>query len=146
VAFGTALEAALDALVEIFGELEVAEVAGGAATVAAWDGLRLTFSADGLLAGWAYGASGAGADANPLGVHAQIDDEDGTWCVDTGVTPWSTYSSLVVDPGFVADAPPTLVLFGSDGAEESMRATTAGTDPGDPILRLEAGTVCPAGS
>jgi hypothetical protein len=145
VAFGTALEPALADLVEIFGEAEITDVPGCAATVAAWEGLRLTFSSTDSLVGWAYGAFQVGDDADPLGLHGAIHSQGGTWWVRTGDTP-GTYSDLVSDPVFVADDPPTLVLTGADGPAESLRALTASTDPGDLIIRLEAGTVCPPGS
>ncbi|MFH1103642.1 MAG: hypothetical protein V1757_01675 [Actinomycetota bacterium] len=145
VAFGTSLEPALAELVEIFGEAEIADVPDCAATVAAWEGLRLTFSSTDSLVGWAYGAFQVGDDTDPLGLHAEIHSQGGTWWVYTANTPWSSYSDLVSDPVFVADDPPMLVLTGADGPGESLRAFTAGTDPGDSIIRLEAGTVCPLG-
>jgi hypothetical protein len=145
VAFGMALEPALTALVEVFGEGEVVEASECAATVAAWDGLRLTFSSTGSLVGWAYGAFQAGDDADPLGIHAELSSPGGTLWLYTGSTSWSTYADAASDPVFVADDPPTLVLTGEDGPEEQLRVITAGKDPADPIVRLEAGTVCPPG-
>ena len=142
VAFGTKLDPALAALRAILGEAEVVDVPDCAAKVAVWEGLRLTFSSTDELVGWAYGAFQVGDDTDPLGLHAEIHRHGETWWVYTLNTTWSDYSDLVSDPVFAADNPPTLVLTG-ETPEESLRAITAGMDSGEPIIRLEAGTVCP---
>ncbi|NQV06081.1 hypothetical protein HQ535_06000 [bacterium] len=139
VAFGTSTDEALNDLLEIFGEAEIAspsECSG--ATVASWASLQAVF-AEGTFSGWAYGAAGPADEFESLGLHAEVSMGN----VISFLYPFDSLEalrgrlegSLIVDES----GPTTLVV--TDAAGTDLRAVAVG----DSAVRLESGTTCDSG-